>query len=197
MLSGVGPYLGLKYRYFRTRELNFSGGAASLGGGVSFFMTEKVALETVLKLPAESLVALVGNRPQPRLTRPSGWVSPVPVLSEFEAVGDVGANTDIEVLSVHDTVLIGPEREQRSISTRLVVRATKAGPDRYLAVHQGDEGCLIDNALVRRWYNGYQQGVKHANPQAEIFQNMTGTTPADVAAAARRIVRELDPGASR
>jgi hypothetical protein len=107
------------------------------------------ALETVLRLPPESLVALVGNRPQPRLTRPSGWVSPVPVLSEFEAVTDVGANTDIEVLSVHDTVLVGPEREQRSISTRLVVRAAKAGPDRYLAVHQGDEGCLIDNALVR------------------------------------------------
>ena len=31
-------------------------------------------------------MALVGNRPQPRLTSPSGWVSPVPVLSEFEAV---------------------------------------------------------------------------------------------------------------
>jgi hypothetical protein len=109
------------------------------------------ALETVLRLPAESLVALVGNRPpQPRPAgRPAGWVSPVPVLTEFEAVTDVGANTDIEVVSVHDTVLVGPEREQRSVSTRLVVRAAKAGPDRFLAVHQGDEGCLIDNALVR------------------------------------------------
>lgn len=107
------------------------------------------ALETVLRLPPESLVALVGNRPQPRPTRPGGWVPPVPVLSEYEVATDVGANTDIEVLSVHDTVLIGPERERRSITTRLVVRAAQAGPDRFLALHHGDDGCLIDNALVR------------------------------------------------
>ncbi|MFD1151623.1 hypothetical protein [Saccharothrix hoggarensis] len=107
------------------------------------------ALETVLRLPPDSLVSLVGNRPQQRPVRPAGWAPAAPVQSDFEVVTDVGANVDIEVLSVHDTVHIGPEREQRSISTRLVVRAAKAGPDRYLAVHQGDEGCLIDNALVR------------------------------------------------
>ena len=36
----------------------------------------------------------------------------------------------------------------------------------------------MDIPLIRNFATGYQQGVKHANPQAEIFQNMTGTTPA-------------------
>ncbi|GAA1302651.1 hypothetical protein [Saccharothrix xinjiangensis] len=106
------------------------------------------ALETVLKLPPESLVALVGHRPQPRPPR-STWLSPAPPPAEFESVADAGANTDLDVLSVHDTVLVGPEREQRSVTTRLVVRAAKAGPDRFLAVHRGDGGGLADNALVR------------------------------------------------
>ena len=30
-------------------ELNFSGGAFSLGGGVSFFATEELAIETLMK----------------------------------------------------------------------------------------------------------------------------------------------------
>ncbi|MBW4716249.1 hypothetical protein [Saccharothrix obliqua] len=114
------------------------------------------ALETVLRLPADSLVALVGHRPAARLPRPAfteladAWVRTAPLLAEFEAVpASARANADLEVLSVHDTVLIGGQREQRSITTRLVVRALRAGPDRYLAVHQGDAGCVIENALVR------------------------------------------------
>ncbi|GGP69891.1 hypothetical protein [Saccharothrix coeruleofusca] len=116
------------------------------------------ALETVLELPPESLVALV--EPQPR-ARPQhvappfagstgAWADPAPLLAEFEAVPrSARSNADLEVLAVHDTVLVGAQREQRAITTRMVVRALRAGPDRYLAVHQGDEGCLIDKALVR------------------------------------------------
>ncbi|KZE28251.1 BMP family ABC transporter substrate-binding protein [Chelatococcus daeguensis] len=36
----------------------------------------------------------------------------------------------------------------------------------------------MDVPLIRAFACGYVQGVKHANPQAEIFQNMTGTTGA-------------------
>lgn len=36
----------------------------------------------------------------------------------------------------------------------------------------------MDIPLIRNFATGYQQGVKHSNPQAEVFQNMTGTTPA-------------------
>ena len=36
----------------------------------------------------------------------------------------------------------------------------------------------MDIPLIRRFACGYVQGVKHANPDAEVYQNMTGTTPA-------------------
>src|SRR5262245_37531812 len=36
----------------------------------------------------------------------------------------------------------------------------------------------MDIPLIRRFQCGYEQGVKYANPKAEIVANMTGTTPA-------------------
>ncbi|MBI3452629.1 MAG: BMP family ABC transporter substrate-binding protein [Rhodospirillales bacterium] len=36
----------------------------------------------------------------------------------------------------------------------------------------------MDIPLIRRFACGYEQGVKYANPKAELVQNMTGTTPA-------------------
>ena len=36
----------------------------------------------------------------------------------------------------------------------------------------------MDIPLIRRFACGYEQGVKHQNPKAEVLQNMTGTTPA-------------------
>jgi basic membrane protein A len=36
----------------------------------------------------------------------------------------------------------------------------------------------MDIPLIRRFACGYVQGAKHANPDVEVFQNMTGTTPA-------------------
>ncbi len=36
----------------------------------------------------------------------------------------------------------------------------------------------MDIPLIRKFQCGYEQGVKHANPDAEIIANMTGTTPA-------------------
>lgn len=36
----------------------------------------------------------------------------------------------------------------------------------------------MDIPLIRRFGCGYVQGAKHANPDIEVFQNMTGTTPA-------------------
>src|SRR3546814_15923462 len=35
----------------------------------------------------------------------------------------------------------------------------------------------MDIPLIRRFACGYVQGVKHARPDAQVFQNMTGTTP--------------------
>lgn len=36
----------------------------------------------------------------------------------------------------------------------------------------------MDVPLIRRFACGYVQGVKYINPQAQVLQNMTGTTPA-------------------
>jgi len=36
----------------------------------------------------------------------------------------------------------------------------------------------MDIPLVRKFVCGFEQGVKHANPNAELIVNMTGTTPA-------------------
>ena len=36
----------------------------------------------------------------------------------------------------------------------------------------------MDIGLIRRFACGYEQGVKFVNPDADVFQNMTGTTPA-------------------
>ncbi len=36
----------------------------------------------------------------------------------------------------------------------------------------------MDIGLIRRFACGYEQGVKHVNADAEVYQNMTGTTPA-------------------
>jgi basic membrane protein A len=36
----------------------------------------------------------------------------------------------------------------------------------------------MDIPLIRKFACGYEQGVKYADPKAEIVQNMTGTTPA-------------------
>src|SRR6266481_5052328 len=36
----------------------------------------------------------------------------------------------------------------------------------------------MDIPLVRRFQCGFEQGIKYANPNAELISNMTGTTPA-------------------
>lgn len=49
-----------------------------------------------------------------------------------------------------------------------------------LASESGKVGFIggMDIPLIRRFACGYEQGVKHANGDAEVIQNMTGTTPA-------------------
>lgn len=56
----------------------------------------------------------------------------------------------------------------------------------------------MDVPLIRRFACGYEQGVKHVNPEAEVLQNMTGTTPAawnDPAKGAELAQSQFDRGA--
>lgn len=49
-----------------------------------------------------------------------------------------------------------------------------------LASKTGKVGFIggMDIPLIRKFALGYVEGVHHVNPDAEVFQNMTGTTPA-------------------
>src|ERR1044071_3362221 len=49
-----------------------------------------------------------------------------------------------------------------------------------LASKSGKVGFVggMDIPLIRRFQCGYEQGIKYANPNAEVIANMTGTTPA-------------------
>lgn len=49
-----------------------------------------------------------------------------------------------------------------------------------MASESGKVGFIggMDIPLIRRFACGYEQGAKHANADAEVVQNMTGTTPA-------------------
>ncbi len=56
----------------------------------------------------------------------------------------------------------------------------------------------MDIPLIRNFAHGYQQGVKHVAPDAEVFVNMTGTTPAawnDPAKGAELAQSQFDRGA--
>jgi hypothetical protein len=132
------------------------------------------ALETVLHLPPNSLVVLIGPRVRPPgADRPAAaaftdvsqiWAETTTLLAEFDAIPEsVRCNADLEVLFVHDWVQVGANRELRTVTSRLVVRATRPGPDRYLAVHQADEGALISESVVGAT-EGCRQGRVRRHP---------------------------------
>jgi basic membrane protein A and related proteins len=69
-----------------------------------------------------------------------------------------------------------------------------------LASETGKVGFVggMDIPLIRNFAHGYQQGVKHVSPDAEVFVNMTGTTPAawnDPAKGAELAQSQFDRGA--
>ena len=58
----------------------------------------------------------------------------------------------------------------RSWSAWLAAMASKTGKVGFVGG--------MDIPLIRKFACGYEQGVKYVNPEAEVFVNMTGTTPA-------------------
>jgi hypothetical protein len=115
------------------------------------------ALESVLQLPGDSLVVLIGPRTsRVRNGQPTASFSDLrsgemasivdQLLSELGAyTSSNNSNADLELLSVHDTVTFDADRRERGVQTRLVTRARRHGPDRYITVYNGDEGCRIEN----------------------------------------------------
>jgi hypothetical protein len=115
------------------------------------------ALETVLRLPKDSLVVLIGPRQRtgkpdevvPKFIEVSrAWQDAPALLAEFNAAPETETNAELRTDAVHDFVQLGPHREQRWQTTRFVVTANRSGPDRYFATYGGDEGCLIDRTEI-------------------------------------------------
>jgi hypothetical protein len=118
------------------------------------------ALESVLQLPADALVVLVGPRtvrgrdhhqPASFSDLRAGEVGPIVdrLLAELGAYPVSSRyNADLELQWVHDMVTLDRAHRQRCVVTRLVVRARRNGPDRYVTVYNGDEGCRIEDVEI-------------------------------------------------
>ncbi|TCO65691.1 hypothetical protein [Actinocrispum wychmicini] len=113
------------------------------------------ALETVLRLPTDSLVVLIGPRQRadragevvPKFIEVSKvWEDVADLLAEFEAAPESKTNADLRIEAVHDYIHLGPEREMRTQTTRFVVTALRSGPDRYFATQRGDKGSEIERS---------------------------------------------------
>ncbi len=119
------------------------------------------ALEAVLQLPPDTLVVLIG----PRTTRGRDHQMPISftelqpgnlgsttdrLLAELGAYPSTARyNADLEQLSAHDMITFDAEHRQASMETRLVTRARRTGPDRYVMVYTGDPECRIEETELR------------------------------------------------
>ncbi|WP_131118988.1 BMP family lipoprotein [Lichenihabitans psoromatis] len=97
-------------------------------------------------------------------------------FSQESAVEKVAAEFPNSKFAIIDSVVKLPnvqsivfkEQEGSFIVGLLAAKASKTGKVGFVGG--------MDIPLIRRFACGYVQGVKYANPQAEVFQNMTGTT---------------------
>jgi transcriptional regulator with XRE-family HTH domain len=125
------------------------------------------ALEAVLNLPDGALLALLEPEARPipdpspvtqaAVAAPAAEEAPeqfADVLADWQA--DVRASpaaragdTGLDLLLMHETVLCGADRVQRSVTTRIVVRAKRHNVDRYVGAYHGTEGARIEAALIR------------------------------------------------
>jgi len=114
------------------------------------------ALESVLDLPSESLVSLIGprgTRTRDHRAAPSftylhpDQTGPAAerLLTELGDPGTMAGNADLEIMFVHDTCTFDAQQREDKLVTRLVTRARKNGPDRYVMVYNGDDGCRIED----------------------------------------------------
>jgi hypothetical protein len=106
------------------------------------------ALEEILGLPPNALIALLGPR------RPRGrWLSHVPGALTYgdicpvypglrDLLGEMKNPVDgqLETLSHHEVFTVGPDHRERSARSRIVFRARRDGVDRHVAIHHCEGG---------------------------------------------------------
>lgn len=97
-------------------------------------------------------------------------------FSQADAMTKVAAEFPKTHFTIVDSVVKQPnvesivfkEQEGSFLVGMLAAEASKTGKVGFVGG--------MDIPLIRRFACGYVQGVKYANPKAEVFQNMTGTT---------------------
>jgi basic membrane protein A len=89
------------------------------------------------------------------------------VAKEFPAVKFTLIDSVVELPNVQSIVF--REHEGSFLVGMAAALASKTGKVGFVGG--------MDIPLIRKFYKGYEEGVKHANPNAEVFMNMTGTTP--------------------
>ncbi|WP_018683213.1 hypothetical protein [Actinokineospora enzanensis] len=119
-------------------------------------LTAVRGLETVLGLPADSLVVLLGPRERAqRRRKPSAsfaeLVSAGPTTRDLLAqlgVDPENCNSALDLQMAHERVTISPDRSQGRVHTRLVGRARDAGVDRYVAVYHSETGSSVESVRI-------------------------------------------------
>lgn len=126
------------------------------------------ALESVLAVPAGSLVALVGapRRHSGRVAAPDVWSRHPDLLARFELTAH--PNDGLQLAAAHDHAEFGADRALRRLTTRAVVSALHPGPDRYFAVFAADPGARVANGQVRAC-DGCRVGRVRALPAAGLL----------------------------
>jgi hypothetical protein len=101
-------------------------------------------LEGVLGLPADALTAQLGpKRPRGRyLARPVGGLDLVTAFGGGQELGDLLRDVETPIhngfsrLAVHDLYTVGPDREEVSVTTRMIVRAHADGVSRLMLIYR-------------------------------------------------------------
>ncbi|WP_051791044.1 helix-turn-helix domain-containing protein [Amycolatopsis jejuensis] len=114
------------------------------------------ALEAVLGLPPDSLVVLIGphrsgvevdRRPSlPELQH--SWAETCALREELCATPGASENADLDVATVVDELALGAEGRTEEISSTMVVRARRPGPDSFLVTHQDEDGSDVTATTI-------------------------------------------------
>lgn len=107
-------------------------------------------LEKVLELPPGTLHATLGvpaarRRRSPVVELDTLWPGSrhARVLSRLDPRWD----TELDRISIHDRLVVGPDRRQTSLVVRQVLRARADGPDRRVVLHFHDDTAAVPPAI--------------------------------------------------
>lgn len=109
-------------------------------------LTAVRALETVLGLPVDSLVVLVGPARRGKARKHASFAELIvagPITRELLrelGVDPEQVNADLEVRLITERITIRADRSQGRVSTRIVSQARAPGIDRYVAVYHSEPG---------------------------------------------------------